>query len=151
MKKITPYPTMRGYFAYEVFKNMARNKNIWVVVGDFGYKMWDIIRDTYPKRYINTGASEQAMMGIAVGLALKGKIPIVYTATSFLLYRPFETIRNYIDHEQIPVKLVGSGRDKEYLLDGFSHWVQEERKVIKIFKNINSKWPQKKRRNSFAG
>lgn len=135
---------MRGYFAYYIYQHMAKNKKIWVISGDFGYKMWDLVQKDYPDRYVNTGASEQAMMGIAVGLALEGKIPIVYTATTFLLYRPFETIRNYIDHEKIPVIMAGSGRDKDYFDDGFSHWAEEDKKIMKNFKNIASEWPEKK-------
>ncbi len=135
---------MRGYFAYYIHQYMAKNKKIWVISGDFGYKMWDDVQNDFPNRYINTGASEQAMLGIAVGLALEGKIPVVYTATTFLLYRPFETIRNYIDHEKIPVILAGSGRDKDYLYDGFSHWAGEDKAVMKNFKSINSVWPKTK-------
>lgn len=142
--KMEIFPTMRGYFAYHVYKHMAENKKIWVISGDFGYKMWDGVQKDYSDRYLNTGASEQAMLGIAVGLALEGKIPVVYTATTFLLYRPFETIRNYIDHEKISVILAGSGRDKDYLHDGFSHWAEEDRMVMKNFKNINSVWPKTK-------
>jgi transketolase len=123
---------------------MAKNKKIWIVSGDFGYKMWDTARDVYPERFINTGASEQAMMGIAVGLALSGKIPIVYTATSFLLFRAFETIRNYINHENINVKLIGAGRNRDYDVDGFSHWAEEDKAVMKIFSNISCFWPEKK-------
>lgn len=139
-----PFPTMRGYFAYYVHKQMAKNKKIWVICGDLGYKMWDKVKNDYPDRFLNTGASEQAMVGIAVGLALEGKIPIVYSITPFLLYRPFETIRNYIDHEKTPVILVGSGRDKDYVDDGFSHWAEEDKKVMEIFRNITSVWPKTK-------
>lgn len=121
---------------------MLINNSIWVVTADFGYKMWDQIRVDYPKRFINVGAAEQVMMGIAIGLALEGKIPIVYTATPFLLYRPFETVRNYINKEKINVKLVGSGRNKDYFTDGFSHWAQEDKEVMKIFKNIVARWPK---------
>ena len=135
--------SMRGWFAYELYKQMAKNDKIWLVVGDLGYKMFDYISRDFPQRFINTGASEQAMMGIAVGLSLEGKIPIVYSITTFLLYRPFETIRNYINHEKIPVKLIGSGRDKDYAHDGISHWAEEDRKIIRIFKNIKAKWPEK--------
>lgn len=139
-----PYPTMRGYFSYYTYELMAKNKNIWLISGDFGYGMWERVSEDYPDRYINTKPSEQAMLGIAVGLALDGKIPIVYTATPFLLYRAFETIRNYINHEEIPVILAGSGRDKDYLHHGFSHWAEEDKKVMEIFKNINSIWPKAK-------
>lgn len=132
---------LRRRFADILFKEMTKNKDIYLLTGDLGYKMWDQIRQTFPKRFINFGAAEQCLVGSAVGLALEGKIPVVYSITTFLLYRPFETIRNYIHHEKIPVKLIGGGRDKDYAHDGFSHWAQEDRQVMKILGNIKSFWP----------
>lgn len=143
MKKTSIYPSIRGHFAYYLHKQMSKNNNIYLITGDLGYKMWDKIREDFPERFINAGASEQAMMGLAVGLALEGKIPFVYSITTFLLYRPFETIRNYINYEKIPVRLVGSGRERDYLHDGISHWPEEEQQIMKIFKNIKSLRPEK--------
>lgn len=134
---------MKRLFADTLLTVMEKNTNIWVVTGDLGYKMWDDIRDEFPDRFINVGAAEQAMMGIGVGLALKGKIPFVYSISSFVLYRAFETIRNYIHHEHIPVKIVGSGRNKDYERDGFSHWAQEDREVLQVLNNIIGYWPKK--------
>jgi transketolase len=133
---------LRRRFADELYHAMENNPNIYVLTGDLGYRVLDEIRRDFPNRFLNTGAAEQALMGIAVGLALEGKIPVVYSITPFLLYRPFETIRNYIDNEKIPVKLIGSGRDKDYALDGFSHWSCEDKEVMKILKNIKSSWPK---------
>lgn len=121
---------------------MAGDRRIWVITSDLGYKMWDEVKQAYPDRFLNTGAAEQAMMGVAVGLALQGKVPLVYSITPFLLYRPFETIRNYVNHEIIPVKMIGSGRNKDYHQDGFSHWAEEDRQVMKTFSNIVSCWPK---------
>jgi transketolase len=132
---------MRAYFADCIHKEMKKNKNIYVVVNDLGYKMWDKIRKDFPDRFINVGAAEQTLMGVGIGLALSNKIPIVYSITTFLLYRPFETIRNYIHHEKIPVKLIGAGRNKDYIHDGISHWPEEDRKVMKVLSNIESYWP----------
>lgn len=133
---------MRALFAQELHKQMRKNDKIWIVVNDLGYKMWDKIRKDFPKRFINVGAAEQTQLGVAVGLALEGKIPIVYSITTFLLYRPFETIRNYVQYEKIPVKLVGAGRDKDYAHDGISHWALEDKEVMKVFSNIESHWPE---------
>lgn len=133
---------LRRRFADEVYVAMKKNKNIVLVTGDLGYRIWDQVKQDFPDRFYNVGAAEQALIGISVGLALEGKIPIAFSITPFLLYRPFETIRNYIDHEKIPVKLVGSGRDRDYEHDGFSHWSEEDKNVMKIFKNINSIWPE---------
>jgi transketolase len=76
------------------------------------------------------------MVGMAVGLSLSGYIPICYSITPFLLYRPFELIRNYIDHEKINVKLVGTGRDKDYSHDGFTHWGEDDLNIMKNLTNI---------------
>jgi transketolase len=84
------------------------------------------------------------MVGIAVGLALKGKIPFVHSMTPFVLYRPFEWIRNYIDHESIPVKLVGSGRDRDYKDDSFTHECEDAKYLLDGWKNIVQFWPQEK-------
>ena len=131
----------RKVFANEIYKRMSTNNKIWVLVGDLGYGFWDQTKKDFPDRFINTGAAEQSLIGIGVGLALQGKIPILYSITPFLLYRPFETIRNYVNHEKIPVKLIGSGRDRDYKIDGFSHWAEEDKSVMKIFSNIKSFWP----------
>lgn len=135
---------MRRTFAEELYKHMEVNKDIWLVTGDLGYGMWDKIRDEFPDRFLNTGAAEVAMMDIAVGLALSGKIPFVYSITPFLLYRPFEVLRTYINHEKIPVKLVGSGRDKDYAHDGISHWAEDALNVLGILPNIGCSFPASK-------
>ncbi len=121
---------------------MVTNDKIWVVVSDLGYGFWDQTRRDFPERFINVGAAEQSLIGVGVGLALQGKVPILYSITPFLLYRPFETIRNYVNHEKIPVKLIGSGRGKDYEIDGMSHWAEEDKDVMKIFKNIKAFWPK---------
>lgn len=133
---------LRRRFADEIYNAMKTNDDIYVITGDLGYKMWDQVRQDFPKRFFNVGAAEQSLIGIGVGLALEGKIPIVFSITPFLLYRPFETIRNYINHEKIPVILAGAGRNKDYLHDGFSHWSEEDVDVMKIFKNIVGYWPE---------
>ena len=115
---------------------MQKDSRIFVLTADLGYGILDKIRDHFPDRFMNVGCSEQLMIGMAVGLAHNGFIPVCYSISSFLLYRPFEMIRNYIDHEKTPIKLVGSGRDKDYIHLGITHWSHDDTSVIKLFKNI---------------
>lgn len=138
------HESMRGWFVYELHARMIENGKIWVVMGGVGYGVFDKIRRDFADRFVNTAAAEQAMIGVAVGLAIKDRVPFVYTITPFLLYRPFETIRNYINREGIPVILVGSGRDQDYGYDGFSHFAEEDRRVMALFPNIQSFWPETK-------
>lgn len=135
---------MRKEFAKLLHKEMGENDKIWLLTADLGYGMWDKIRLDYNDRFRNVGAAEQLMIGASVGLALEGKIPICYSVTSFLLYRPFEWIRNYVNHEEIPVKLLGGGLNKDYGNLGFTHHSEDYMDVLNLFPNICDTTPMDK-------
>lgn len=139
-----PHDSQRGYFAFELYNQMKNNPDIFLLVGDLGYKVFDAHFKDFPERCINVGAAEQSMIGIAVGLAIKGKIPFCYSITSFLLWRPAETIKLYLNEEMWPVKLVGSGRDQDYSHDGPSHDATEAKKLLATWPNIETIWPATK-------
>ncbi|MGN6397701.1 MAG: transketolase family protein [Mucilaginibacter sp.] len=56
-------------------------------------------------RFIDTGITEQTMIGAAAGLALRGRIPIVHALASFLTMRAFEFLRTDAGIPNLPVKL----------------------------------------------
>ena len=60
-----------------------------------------------PERFIDTGISEQTMIGSASGLALRGRIPLVHALATFLTLRAFEFVRTDVGIGNLPVKLVG--------------------------------------------
>ena len=130
---------MRHKFFELLYEAMKTNKDIWLLVGDLGFGGADRIREEFPDRFLNCGAAEFSMVGIAAGLALEGKIPVCYTITPFY-FRAFEMIRTYINHEKIPVILIGSGRGDDYKHDGFSHYAGDDF-ILKEFKNIHCCWP----------
>jgi len=134
---------MRKDFAELLYNEMEVNKNIYLITGDLGYGLWDKIRDRFQDkgRFLNIGSSEMTMMGMGIGLAMEGKIPFVYSITPFAIYRPFEMIRNYIDHENISVNIVGGGRDRDYGYLGFSHWADDDKQIMQSFKNIRTMHP----------
>ena len=124
---------------------MKKNPDIRVITADLGFGLFDAIQKDYPDRFINVGAAEQSMLGIGVGMALKGLIPFCYSITPFLLYRPFEWIKNFLHHENIAVKLVGAGVGKDYDKDGFTHWSSEPyNTIISLYPNIQQFYPEKK-------
>ena len=140
---------MRKQFAEFLHSEMSQNEDIHVITGDLGYGLWDRIKIDYPDRFTNFLSSEQLMVGAACGMAMEGKIPVVYSITPFVLYRPFEWIRNYLNHESIPVKLVGGGRDKDYGYLGFSHWAEEDLDILSNFRNIELLKPKELDYNLF--
>ena len=133
---------MRKLFSELLHKEMSRDERVVLITGDLGYGLWDRIRIDYSDRFYNVGSSEQLMVGMACGFAMEGMKPICYSITPFLLYRPFELIRNYLDHEEIPVKLVGGGRDDDYGYLGFSHWAKDDKKIMSSFENITTIHPK---------
>ena len=58
-------------------------------------------------RFIDTGITEQTMIGMCAGLALRGRIPVAHALASFLTMRAFEFIRTDIGIPALPVKVVG--------------------------------------------
>ena len=133
---------MRKQFSQKLHSEMSVNQDIVLLTGDLGYGLWDRIRIDYGDRFYNFGSSEQLMVGAAAGMAMEGKIPVVYSITPFVLYRPFELIRNYLDHEKVPVKLIGGGRDRDYGYLGFSHWAEDDKKIMKCFENVITLHPR---------
>jgi len=125
----------RRLFFDSLYELMKNDKNIILIAVDLGYSFADKIRDELPDQFYNPGAAEQVAVTMAVGMALSGKIPVVYTITPFLIFRPFEAIRLYLNHESIHVILVGSGRGQDYLHLGFSHDASDH-EILKQFKNI---------------
>lgn len=127
---------MRKEYAQLLLEEMSINSRIRVITADLGFGILDHVRNAYPDRFFNVGAAEQLMIGAAIGVAEEGLIPVCYSMSSFLLYRPFEFLRNYVNAENIPVKLVGSGRDKDYSHDGLSHWAHDDEQVLAALPNI---------------
>jgi transketolase len=71
------------------------------------------------ERFIDTGITEQTMIGAAAGLALRGRIPVVHALATFLTLRAFEFVRSDVGIGNLPVKLVGGVPG--FLSDGSGH------------------------------
>ena len=127
---------MRREFADQLFKLMSDDEKIYFIIGDVGFGFFDKLINTFPDRVINPGASEQLIVGMASGLAMDGLKPIIYSITPFILFRPFEFIRNLINHENLTVKIVGVGRGEDYGSLGFTHYATDDNILTDSFDNI---------------
>ena len=93
----------RREFVNLLINEMNKNEKIFLLTGDLGFGLFDDIRKDFPNRFINVGSCEQLMIGLAVGLSYEGWIPLCYSITPFLLYRPFEFIRNCHYNQQLVI------------------------------------------------
>ena len=136
------HKSQRGYFAGHMVDKLV-DKNLYILTADLGYGVFDRIQKLHPNQLINTGAAEQSMLGAGVGMTLAGKTAFCYSITPFLIYRPLEWIRTFLHHDQIPVKLVGSGRDKDYAHDGITHDATGVKELLDMF-DIVQFYPESK-------
>ncbi len=132
---------MRKRFAEFLHARMAANPRLRLLTADLGYGVLDRIRIDYPDRWVDFGAAEQLMVGAACGMKLCGLEPVCYSIAPFLLYRPFEWLRNFLHHDQIGVKLVGVGRDDDYKELGFTHWAGDDALTLAALPHIRGFWP----------
>lgn len=144
LKNYPIHDSIRGAFGLALYRAMAEDERIWTLTADLGYGLLDPHKEDFPDRFINFGASECCMVGAGVGLALSGRVPFVYSITTFLIYRAFEWIRNYMHYEELPVLLVGSGMDDDYKHDGITHQPFEVREVLNCLPNIKQFYPTQK-------
>jgi transketolase len=129
---------MRNRFAeafYELGKNDSR---LCIVVADIS-PAGSIakFRNEFPRRFVNTGVSEQIMIGMAAGMAQRGLRPFAYTIATFALYRPFEMVRDDLCYQNLPVTVVGIGGGVTYSTLGATHHAQEDVAIASAIPNMS--------------
>nr|AXL05693.1 transketolase [uncultured bacterium] len=112
---------MRAVFIDTVIESIATDPRVALVTADISSWSFDAARAEYPERVINVGIREQAMIGIAGGLALTGHRPVVHTYTPFLVERPFEQIKVSLVHQDVGAVLVSIGSSYDDLARGRTH------------------------------
>ena len=64
---------MRSDFLMALVELAQDDKNIMLLTADLGFSVFEEFEERFPNQYINVGIAEQAMVGIAAGLAMEGK------------------------------------------------------------------------------
>lgn len=127
---------MRNIFIKNIIEAARRDKSIYLLTADLGFKALENFRDEFPERFVNVGVAEANMIGIATGLALAGKKVFVYSIVPFVTLRCLEQIRNNICHNNLNVKLVGVGGGFNYGNQGISHNTIEDLAVMRTLPNM---------------
>lgn len=127
---------MRTAFASSLMEIARLEKRLFVVTNDLGYSVLEPFIKKYPNQYLNIGIAEQNMMGVAAGLALSGKIPIVFSIIPFATMRCYEQIRNDICYHNLNVKIVGVGSGLAYGSLGPTHHAIEDIAIMRVLPNM---------------
>lgn len=117
---------MRKAFSDTLIKIAKEDPKLIFLTGDLGFQVFDDFIEHFPERYINVGVAEAQLVNTAVGLALEGWRPIIYSIASFVTARPFEQIRFGIVYHNLPVMIIGAGGGFTYAKAGVTHHAPDD-------------------------
>lgn len=116
----------RKVFIETLTELAEKDPRVILIIGDVGFRFIEPFRERFPNQFLNTGAAEQSMMGIATGLSRAGWKPYVYTMINFIVFRPYEQVRNDIAYGNANVKLFGVQGSEAYKFLGHSHNIEQK-------------------------
>ncbi len=128
---------MRNTFAENMTQIASLRKDVCLLSGDIGNRMFDDFKKISPERFINCGIAEANMMSIASGMALSGMRPVVYTITPFTTTRCLEQIRIGVAYHKAPVVIVGTGSGLSYSELGPTHHSLEDMAILRTIPGLN--------------
>jgi transketolase len=127
---------MRTAFIDALFELAKEDERITLIVGDLGFGVVTRFMEELPKQFVNAGVAEQNMTGLAVGMALSGKIVFTYSIANFPVLRCLEQIRNDVCYHNANVKIVAVGGGMAYGPLGFSHHATEDLAIMRALPNM---------------
>ena len=117
---------------------LGKNNSDIVVIGSdvTGSVKTNAFRDNFPERFFSVGISEQDMIGVAAGLTVSGKVPIVSTYGEFATGRPFDQIRQSVAYSKANVKICASHCGISVGPDGATHQSLEDVSLMRTLPNM---------------
>ncbi|HZU40281.1 MAG TPA: transketolase C-terminal domain-containing protein [Solirubrobacteraceae bacterium] len=122
---------MRDAFFSALAQAADRDPTLWALTGDLGIGLFDEFERRAPGRFLNVGIAEQALVGVAAGLAYCGQRAVVYSIAPFLTARAHEQVRIDVAMAHANVTLVGVGGGMAYGYLGPTHHATEDLAVMR--------------------
>jgi len=121
----------------DVLTAYARNNpDLMLLTADLGYSVLERFAEALPAQYANVGVCEQAMVGIAAGLALSGRRVVLYSIANFPTLRCLEQLRNDVCDPDLPVTVIAVGGGLAYGAQGYTHHGVEDLGIMSMLPNI---------------
>lgn len=136
MAEIIKQQDTRREFLETLIDLAEKDDKIILIVPDVGFNYIEEFEKKFPDRFFNFGVTEQSTMIIAAGLALSGFKPYVYSMINFVVFRPYEMVRNAICLHNANVKMIGVKGSEKYKFLGFSHNLIAENEEIDSLKHL---------------
>lgn len=131
------YKEQRLAFGETITELGKTNPAIVVLATDLAHSTKaDLFGTAFPTRFFQCGVAEQNMAGIAAGLALAGKIPVITSFGVFSPGRNWDQIRVSVCFSQANVKIVSTHTGLSAAKDGATHQALEDIALTRVLPNM---------------
>jgi len=127
---------MRDIFIARLTELAKEDDRIFLITGDLGFGVLNVFSEQFPEQFLNVGVAEQNMTGVAVGLALCGRVVFTYSIGNFPTLRCLEQIRNDAAYHDANVNVVAIGGGFSYGALGMSHHATEDIAILRAIPTL---------------
>jgi transketolase len=123
---------LRGSFIRKLIKLIEKDEKSVFITADVGFSFLEPLKEKLKERFFNFGITECASTAIAAGMAKEGLRVYFYSMIPFVLFRPYEMVRNLIAMPRNNVKLLGVSGSAAYKMLGYSHNMLDDEEDIRL-------------------
>lgn len=136
MKVRDHIPTRVG-FGKGIAEAAKTNKHVIGLGADITSSVnMNYFKDAFPDRFYSLGIAEQNIAGVAAGLALEGKIPVMATYGVFAALRTTDQIRISICYNNVHAIIGGAHAGISVGQDGATHQALEDIAVMRVLPHM---------------
>lgn len=128
---------MREAFSTQLVELVKADPKVYLLSGDHGYALFDLLRKEKPAHFVNAGVAEQNMIGVGAGMSKTGLYPVMYGLSAFVPMRVLEQIKIDFCYEKLPGLFIGDGAGVVYSHLGTSHQCTEDLAVLRSLPHIS--------------
>jgi transketolase len=129
--------SIRVGYGEHITNKGQNNNNIILLEADLADSTQsEPFQKAFPDRYFQIGIAEQNMVGMAAGLSLEGKLPIVNSFAAFIAMRACEQVRTDVAYPNLNVKFVVSHAGVSAGSAGPTHHTYEDIAIMRSIPNM---------------
>lgn len=130
MAEIIKQQDSRRVFIDTLVELAEKDDRVVLIVCDVGFNYIEEFQRRFPRQFFNFGVTEQSSMITASTMALSGLRPYIYSMINFMVFRPYEMVRNAVCYHNANVKILGVKGSEKYKFLGFSHNIADNEDVM---------------------
>jgi transketolase len=124
--------TMREQMVRTLEALLAQDDRLVVLLGNISAGLFDrALFERNPPRVYDLGILEQALIGVAAGMAMEGLIPVAHSIAPFLVERPFEQLKDDFCYQGLGGNFVSIGASYDYSEDGMTHHAPGDVQILR--------------------